>query len=331
MYYGFENLCSSEDISHHGILGQKWGVRRYQNPDGTLTSAGKKRYYKYSNSLDLTKKGEKMYKKDPTFRTSHDKRVAEDKARKEKEAKKREAISKQAKTFLNANANTINKLDVFYEGEKTGDMFRRYKTDKEYNKRLNDIADLGIKALPKLHSFWDKDQFEYDDWDKEHGYTKEEVQQSNREWFLWEDQTIGMPAVAELISKGVPAKKVKSMIESAHYVDDEDYDTRGMSVFVFGVHEGDMGSDTNGKGGMLSNFADACEEVKKGNTQKSDQELRFEMQSDPEKAKAFIEKLVRKEISAGSLAEEDFKEAVDYYYSNGRLHDHVVYEYSNKR
>lgn len=55
------------------------------------------------------------------------------------------------------------------------------------------------------------------------------------------------------------------------------------------------------------------------------------MQSDPEKAKAFIEKLVRKEISAGSLAEEDFKEAVDYYYSNGRLHDHVIYEYSNKR
>lgn len=31
-------------ISHHGILGMKWGVRRYQNPDGSLTSAGKSRY-----------------------------------------------------------------------------------------------------------------------------------------------------------------------------------------------------------------------------------------------------------------------------------------------
>ena len=31
-------------LSHHGILGQKWGVRRYQNADGTLTAAGKKRY-----------------------------------------------------------------------------------------------------------------------------------------------------------------------------------------------------------------------------------------------------------------------------------------------
>lgn len=44
-------LCHSElevddYLQHHGIKGQRWGVRRFQNEDGTLTDAGKRRYLK---------------------------------------------------------------------------------------------------------------------------------------------------------------------------------------------------------------------------------------------------------------------------------------------
>lgn len=45
----------SNYLIHHGIKGQKWGVRRYQYADGTLTPAGKKRYSGDSNSSGFDK------------------------------------------------------------------------------------------------------------------------------------------------------------------------------------------------------------------------------------------------------------------------------------
>ena len=33
-----------DELCHHGVKGQRWGIRRYQNPDGTLTEAGRRRY-----------------------------------------------------------------------------------------------------------------------------------------------------------------------------------------------------------------------------------------------------------------------------------------------
>lgn len=44
------------ELKHWGIKGMKWGVRRYQNKDGSLTPAGKKRYSDGSTSSSSTSK-----------------------------------------------------------------------------------------------------------------------------------------------------------------------------------------------------------------------------------------------------------------------------------
>ena len=76
---------SSDYIAHHGILGQKWGIRRYQNPDGTLTKAGMKHYRKAEKALERETRRKRrkiirraavlglgihtvMYIKDPNYR-----------------------------------------------------------------------------------------------------------------------------------------------------------------------------------------------------------------------------------------------------------------------
>ena len=44
------SFANEADLYHWGIKGMRWGVRRYQNADGSLTAAGRKRYYNSDGS-----------------------------------------------------------------------------------------------------------------------------------------------------------------------------------------------------------------------------------------------------------------------------------------
>lgn len=50
----------STELVHHGIKGQKWGRRRFQNPDGSLTPAGKARYSKPPSPNKVRRNVDKM-------------------------------------------------------------------------------------------------------------------------------------------------------------------------------------------------------------------------------------------------------------------------------
>ena len=72
------------ELQHIGVLGMKWGVRRYQNKDGTLNAAGKKKYKAKESDSSVTKKvkedlskmtGEEFKRKYKVSNTRYMKRV----------------------------------------------------------------------------------------------------------------------------------------------------------------------------------------------------------------------------------------------------------------
>lgn len=56
-------IVTEDELYHHGIIGQKWGVRRFQNKDGSLTEAGRRRIRKtYDKEVSRTERKANVYK-----------------------------------------------------------------------------------------------------------------------------------------------------------------------------------------------------------------------------------------------------------------------------
>lgn len=112
----------SNTIYHYGIKGQKWGIRRFQNSDGSLTNAGKKRY-----------------SEDPSYTEAHSKKPVSQMSN--EELKRRNArlnLEKQYNDLTRQKSDAKKVIDAFVKGGATiSAIFAAYGG---YKKAANSLA-----------------------------------------------------------------------------------------------------------------------------------------------------------------------------------------------
>lgn len=137
------------ELYHHGTKGMKWGRRRYQNPDGSLTPAGRKRYGSGESSFDRWKKeraAKKEAKKDAKVEAkSADRGYTQRRVKGMTDDGVNKAISRsQLEERYNQQVRSKNAKEGSYRGKALKDMnddelakaIERTKMEQEY-KRLN--------------------------------------------------------------------------------------------------------------------------------------------------------------------------------------------------
>lgn len=150
MEYEHKTL-SDDELKHWGILGMKWGVRRYQNKDGTLTAKGKKRY---KEEMDKVKAEEQVIKNRKATKAKLDRLAAKKKAV-EDEKKELDDAENAAKGKKTAEKPPAKKRVQDMGDEELAYKIRRTQLEKQYE-QLTAEPEPVAKGNGFVKEFWNK-------------------------------------------------------------------------------------------------------------------------------------------------------------------------------
>ena len=156
------NCIPNDELMHYGVRGMKWGIRRYQNPDGSLTKAGMRRYndkspYEVTTSDGDTFRVSKGSKN--SYNTKHSKvtKTWGQHYREIDEAKAKKRISKQ---YAKEQAKGDEMLDSYARKTKVSKISTKYVTTGKANKAYKKLWSVKIKDLQKQYGMLE-DQMTY--------------------------------------------------------------------------------------------------------------------------------------------------------------------------
>ena len=146
------NFVSTDELYHWGIKGMRWGIRRYQNADGTLTDQGKKRYLNPDGTLN--KKGKKKFGDSVALPKKERPKTSEDYLNEQLNGLTDQELMQKVIRLRNEDSYRELSKKLGYGGPKTDIDYQIAELTKQktYLGLQKDVRDLNNQLNPKKES-----------------------------------------------------------------------------------------------------------------------------------------------------------------------------------